>query len=258
LANPLSEKFTTLRPSLLPGLIDAISHNRRHGRRDVRLFEIGTCFSPRRETRSVAVAWTGSAAPEHWSGGAREVDFFDLKGVAEQLCATLDVTGEFVATTRPYLTPGRSAELRVGAGVVGVLGQLTSQVLAPRDLPVSDAVFVLELDLDHLTTLSGHAPRMAKPLPRHPSVIRDIAIHVDDALFAETVRGTIRAAAPTTLVDVREFDRYQGKGVPQGRVSLALRLTFQDPNRTLTDAEVHAAMERIIAVLQNELGAVQR
>ncbi len=87
LANPLSEKFTTLRPSLLPGLVDAVSHNRRHGRRDVRLFEIGTRFSPRGETRGAAAAWTGLATPDHWSGGRRDVDFFDVKGVVEQVCA---------------------------------------------------------------------------------------------------------------------------------------------------------------------------
>jgi phenylalanyl-tRNA synthetase beta chain len=99
-------------------------------------------------------------------------------------------------------------------------------------------------------------------------VARDIAILVSDALSAETVRGTIRAAllrqgyggpgSGGTLVDIREFDRYQGKGIPEGHVSLALRLTFQAPDRTLTDAEVHAAMEQIIAELKTQLGATQR
>ena len=107
LANPLSEKFTTLRPSLLPGLIDAVSHNRRHGRRDVRLFEIGTRFSPHGETRAAAAAWTGLATPDHWSGGRRDVDFFDVKGVAEQLGAMLSVSPRIAAATRPYLVDGR-------------------------------------------------------------------------------------------------------------------------------------------------------
>ena len=258
LANPLSEKFTTMRPTLLAGLIDSISHNRRHGRRDVRLFEIGTRFSPRGETRGVAIAWTGTALPEHWSGAAREVDFFDIKGVAEQLCAVMNVQADCVTATRPYLIDGRSAELRIDGRVVGVLGQLAPSVLERRDLPASDAVMACEIDLDALSSLVSRAPRFATPLPRHPSVVRDIAILVDDTLSAETVRGTIRAAGPTTLVDVREFDRYQGKGIPEGRVSLALRLTFQAPDRTLTDTEVHAAMDRIVTDLKNTLGAVQR
>jgi phenylalanyl-tRNA synthetase beta chain len=89
-------------------------------------------------------------------------------------------------------------------------------------------------------------------------VIRDLAILLDDTLSAEAVRGTIRSAGPDTLVDVREFDRYHGKGIAEGKVSLAVRLTFQAPDRTLTDTEVHAAMERIVADLTTKLGATQR
>jgi phenylalanyl-tRNA synthetase beta chain len=258
LANPLSEKFTTLRPSLLPGLIDAVSHNRRHGRRDVRLFEIGTRFAPAGETRAAAVAWTGAATPEHWSAKTREVDFFDVKGVAERICATLTVPVTIVTATRPYLVPGRAAELQVDTATVGVIGQLEPAIAEHRDLPRTDAVYVAEIDLD---ALSRHAPRSAQfvtPLPRHPSVIRDIAILLDDTLSAEAVRGTIRSSGPDTLIDVREFDRYHGKGIAEGKLSLALRLTFQAPDRTLTDAEVHAAMERIVADLTTKLGATQR
>ena len=258
LANPLSEKFTTLRPSLLPGLVDAVSHNRRHGRRDVRLFEIGTRFSRHGETRTAAVAWTGTATPEHWSGKTREVDFFDVKGVAEQVCTTLGVTAEFVAACRPYLIAGRTAELRVDGQVVGVLGQLEPAIAEQRDLPGADAIFVVEIDLDALTARAREGVRFATPLPRHPSVIRDIAILLDDTLSAEAVRDTIRSAGPDTLVDVREFDRYHGKGIAEGKISLALRLTFQAPDRTLTDTEVHAAMERIVQDLTIKLGATQR
>jgi phenylalanyl-tRNA synthetase beta chain len=258
LANPLSEKFTTLRPSLLPGLVDAVSHNRRHGRRDVRLFEIGTRFRPGGEARAAAVVWTGVAEPEHWSRPARQVDFFDVKGVVEQVCATMSVTCEFVPAAAPYLFDGRSAEVRVAGQTVGVCGQLRDAILEKRDLPPDDPVFALEMDLDAVSALVSQSPQFARPLPRHPSVIRDLAILVADTLSAETVRGTIRAAGPATLVDVREFDRYQGKGIPDGQVSLALRLTFQAPDRTLTDIEVHTAMQRIVADLTSQLGAVQR
>jgi phenylalanyl-tRNA synthetase beta chain len=258
LANPLSEKFTTLRPSLLPGLIDAVSHNRRHGMRDIRLFEIGTRFSTPSETRGVAVAWTGAAVPEHWSGRPGEVDLFDVKGVAERLAACLGVTAEFVAATRLYLVDGRAAEWRLHGRAIGVLGQLSSRILEARDLPPADAVYVLEVDLDALSAAAPQETRLAKPLPRHPAVVRDIAILVDDTLSAEAVRDTIRAAGPDTLVDVREFDRYHGTGIPEGKISLALHLTFQAADRTLTDMEVGAAMQKIVASLSNELGAIQR
>src|SRR4029077_13064233 len=85
IANPLSAKFDTLRPSLMPGLVDAVAHNRRHGRRSVGLFEIGARFSARGETRGIGVAWTG-ARWEHWKGGSSDIDFFDVKGIVERLC----------------------------------------------------------------------------------------------------------------------------------------------------------------------------
>jgi phenylalanyl-tRNA synthetase beta chain len=258
LANPLSEKFAVMRPSLLPGLVDAVSHNRRRERRDVQLFEIGTAFSPAGERRSAACVWTGLAVREHWSGSSRHVDFFDLSGIVDQLAAVMDVTVALTPVERPFLTPGRAAEVRVGDVVVGCVGELEAALADRRGLPPGEAVYLAELDLDRLTAAAPVGTRFAAPLPRHPSVVRDLAILVDDALSAEAVRGTIRAAAPGTLVGVREFDRYQGKGIPDGKVSLAIRLTFQAPDRTLTEAEVHDAMSRIVARLQDAIGAVQR
>jgi phenylalanyl-tRNA synthetase beta chain len=258
LANPLSEKFVELRPSLLPGLVDAVSHNRRHGRRDVRLFEIGTRFSRTGETRGAAAAWTGLATPEHWSGGQRDVDFFDVKGVAEQIAASLAVVPTFAPSTRKYLVDGRTADVLVDGTIVGVIGQLDPAIGEARELPRGDALYVAEFDLDAMSAKASNDTRFAQPLPRYPSVVRDVSILVDDTLSAETVRGTIRSAAPPALADVREFDRYQGKGIPEGKVSLSLRLTFRAPDRTLTDAEVSAAMDAIVRALTQTLGAIQR
>jgi phenylalanyl-tRNA synthetase beta chain len=258
IANPLSEKFTTMRPSLLAGVIDAISHNRRHGRPDVRLFEIGTRFSPRGETRGVGFGWTGLATTDHWSGGRRAVDFADIKGVVEQLAAVFHVTPAFTETERPYLVAGRAAALIVNGQTMGVFGQLAPAVGEGRELPAGDEVFIGEIDLDAVSAAAPADTLRATPLPRFPSVVRDISLLVSDALSAETVRGTIRSAAPRTLIQVREFDRYQGKGIPDGKISLSVRLTFQSPERTLTDDEVQTAMQHIIDALTRELQAVQR
>ena len=99
---------------------------------------------------------------------------------------------------------------------------------------------------------------VAQPLPRHPSVLRDIAIIIDAALPAAAVRGTIRQAGPTTLLSIQEFDRYEGKNVTAGCISLAFRLTFRAPDRTLTDTEVQQSMDSIVAALQTTHGAVLR
>lgn len=258
LANPLSEKFAVMRPSLLPGLLDAVSHNRRRERRDIRLFEIGTRFTPRGEERALAFAWTGLATPDHWSGGRRDVDFFDAKGVVEQIAALLWRTPSWVPVSVDSLVDGRRAGLVLDDRLVGVFGLLEPSVAESRGVPRGDLVYVAELDLDAVAREALPRTRAVEPLPRFPSAVRDISILIDDTLSAETVRGTIRAAAPSTLVAVREFDRYTGKGVPEGKVSLSLRLTFQAPDRTLTDEEVHHAMDGVAAALVTSLGAVQR
>jgi phenylalanyl-tRNA synthetase beta chain len=259
IANPLSENFAVLRPSALPSLVDAVSHNRRREQRDVRLFEVGARFSRSAgERRSLACAWTGAAAGEHWSGGARDVDFYDMKGVVERIgdALRLDVTTETLRES--WLVAGRSAAVVANGAHVGVIGQLAPAIAEAHGLPSSDPVYVAEIDLDTVDSVAPKEEPRIEPLPRYPSVTRDISILIDDTLTGQSVRATIREAAPATLVRVREFDRYQGKGVPEGNVSLSLRLTFRASDRTLTDAEVQEAMDTVLAALKERHAAIQR
>ena len=259
IANPLSENFAVLRPSVLPGLVDAVAHNRRREQRDVRLFEIGARFSRTLgERRSLACAWTGAAAAEHWGGGSRDVDFFDIKGVAERVADALRLGVRTKAHREAWLVPGRSAAVMTDGVRIGVLGQLAPAIAEAHGLPVQDAIYVAEIDLDDAEAAAPKEDGRVEPLPRYPSVIRDVSILIDETLAAETVRATVRAAAPPTLVQIREFDRYQGKGVPGGKISLSLRFTFRASDRTLTDAEVQTAMDDILAALKDRHGAIQR
>jgi phenylalanyl-tRNA synthetase beta chain len=266
IANPLSESFAVLRPSLVPGLVDAIGHNRRRERRDVRVFEIGTAFSASDgEARKVALAWTGAGAPEHWSGSGRDVDFFDMRGAVERLAEATGTAVEFSPASVNWLVPGRTASITVATGgpepglALGVIGQLQPAIAEARGVPGADAMFVAEIDLDRLSALaSGRDDLRVTPLPRYPSIVRDLSVLVPDTLPAAAVRGTIRAAAPNELESVAEFDRYQGKGIPDGKVSLSLHLTFRAADRTLTDAEVDRSMDTIVAALGREHGASRR
>jgi phenylalanyl-tRNA synthetase beta chain len=147
--------------------------------------------------------------------------------------------------------------------VRGCVGLLAPAIADARDAPKQDAIFVAELDLDALTTASATSEAARTPA-KQPYVVRDLSIVVDDTLPAEIIRGTIRATAEENdgtdapLVGVGIFDRYQGKGVPGGKVSISLRLTFQAPNRTLTDAEVQRSFDQVLAALVRDHGAVQR
>jgi phenylalanyl-tRNA synthetase beta chain len=261
IANPLSEKFAALRPSLLPGLVDSCVHNRRRERKVVRLFESGSRFTPAGEGRAVAFAWCGAADGPHWSMPTRTVDFFDAKGVVDLVARALGIGVEFVPAARTWMAAGRTAEIVATIGgtrtAIGVVGQIAPEVADARGFPASEELYAAELDVTALRDAA--APALAvESLPRYPSIVRDVSILVDEALPAATVRGTIRAAAPPTLTSIVEFDRYQGKGVPEGRVSLSVRLTFRAPARTLTDEEADAATASIVDALKAAHGAERR
>jgi phenylalanyl-tRNA synthetase beta chain len=259
IANPLSEKFSVLRPSILAGLLDALVYNRRREQEAVRLFEAGATFGPAGEGRNVGWLLTGPRI-EHWSGHAAPVDVFDARGVAELVAEAFGLGLEAAPTSDyPWFVTGRVAVLTVnghdGPVVVGAVGQLRSDLVASRGLGQSDAVVGGELDLGALVRLARPSDTRVAPLPRFPSVVRDLSILVDERLPAADVRGTIRAHAPGILVSVREFDRYKGKGMPDGRVSLSLRLTFRAADRTLVDSEVQRAVDAIVSALRAAHGA---
>jgi phenylalanyl-tRNA synthetase beta chain len=259
IGNPLSAQFSILRPSLVPGLLASVAHNRHRERADVRLFELGATMTRGGESRRVAFAMTGGGSRAHWSAAHRPIDFFDAKGIVEAIANALRVEVAFAGADLPtYLVRGRAASVSTAGRSAGSVGMLAPAIVSSAGMSSADDVYVGELDLEVLTSAQAATPLTVAPLPRYPSIARDISIVVDETLPAETVRGTIRAAAPDTLVSVREFDRYQGKGVPEGRVSLSLRLTFRSLERTLTDAEVEMAMKDILSALKDAHNAVQR
>ncbi|MCC7042893.1 MAG: phenylalanine--tRNA ligase subunit beta [Acidobacteria bacterium] len=244
ITNPLSEKFAVLRPSIVASVYESLVYNRNRQAADVRLFEVGSVFSSGRGERA-AVGWvlTGSRGA-HWSGDAGPIDFTDTKGIAELVAEAFGTPVTVAqADDLSWLVRGERAEVLVGARRAGWIGRLT------HASGVEPPVYAGELELDALSRASAGSVREIRPLPRFPSAVRDLSILVDERLPAADVRGTIRTSAPSTLVAVREFDRYQGKGVPAGQVSLSIRLTFRHADRTLTDAEVQQAVESIVEAL---------
>jgi phenylalanyl-tRNA synthetase beta chain len=258
IANPLSENFGVLRPSLLPGLVGAVAYNRHREQREVRLFEIGARFTAAGERRAIAAVWAGVTGGDHWGGATRPVDFFDIKGVAERIASALGLDVRAEPASHGWLVPGRAAVLMAGEMPIGHVGLLSPAVGEQHGLTPADAVYAVEVDLDMAESIASRGTTIVHALPRFPSVTRDISILIDETLPAADIRQTIFDAAPALLERVREFDRYQGKGVPEGKVSLSMRLTFRSADRTLTDAEVQEAMDDVLRVLRAKHSAIQR
>jgi phenylalanyl-tRNA synthetase beta chain len=259
LANPLSADLAVMRPSLLPGLIEALSHNRARQQERVRLFELGRVFAagdPPDETPSVAIVACGSARAEQWGEAARPLDFFDLKGDLDALIAWGGEPQRWSvhADGLPgWLHPGRSARVVRDGQTVGYLGALHPQLAKALDL--GPDVHVLELALEPV--LGRRLPK-AEPVPRFPSVRRDIAVDVPEAVGWSQIEQAVRDSLGGALAELRLFDRYSGKGVEAGRKSLAMGLILQDASRTLTDDDADRCVRNAVAVLEESCEAKLR
>ena len=264
LANPLSAELGVMRPSLLPGLAAALARNTARQQLRVRLFEIGKTFASTeagqapRETRRIAAVACGEAAREQWGVPERGLDFHDLKGDLDSLAALSGATLEYRASSEAFAHPGRSADVyrlvEAGDAVrVGWIGQLHPRL--QQSIAVDAEVFAFELDFDLL--LGRNLPR-ARAMSKYPSVRRDLAFVVAEAVSWAAMQATVKRAAGQSLREVRLFDRYAGKGVETGFKSLAMGLILQDESRTLTDRDVEAVVAEVVAALEHDHAAAIR
>jgi phenylalanyl-tRNA synthetase beta chain len=277
LANPLSSDMDVLRPSLLPGLIHALRHNVSRKNYDVALFEVGRVFAegkdaalsrqrsgdsatrgPYQEERRVAMALTGRRQLPFWSGDDREAKFdaYDLKGVLEEFFEQFGLRGmTFNRRPDPSGWFLESATIQLGKQTLGEFGQLAPPLAKKHDL--RDAVFLAELNLDLLLARRNPA-KSFKPLPPFPTIRRDVAMLVPEATTHDAVLQIVKQTKPANLEAVELFDVFRGKNVPAGQKSVAYAFTYRSPEKTLTDAEVNAAHEKLVLQFKENLGAAVR
>ncbi len=259
LANPISADLAVMRTSLWPGLLKTLIYNQKRQQTRIRLFEHGLNFIPaaaglRQEPYLAGIA-AGTALPEQWNVPARPLDFFDLKADVEALLA---LSGEpeaftFIAAGHPALHPGQSARIERAGAVVGWLGALHPRVA--RDLDVEGDTFLFELRLDGVQT--ARTP-MFRELSRFPASRRDLAIVVDESVTVRAIQDCIHRHGGERLREAWLFDVYRGKGIAEGKKSLAFGLILQDFSHNLTDSVVEETVSGIIAGLAGQFGATLR
>lgn len=261
LLNPISEEMEVMRTSLLPGLLSSLRNNISRRIEDVRLYEAGRVFLPctacsiSEERMRIASVMTGNRIRKTWYQEGRGADFFDIKGTVESLIRSLGISEvSFQEMETPYLQPGQSAWVMIGDRSVGPVGTLHPRIREKYD--IKDWAGCFELDLDPIEENAlGHTPY--RSLPRYPAVLRDLALLAPVGVPALEIEAVLSETG-TDLADIRLFDLYQGKGIAEGFRSLAYSLAFQSHDRTLTDEEVDASVDRILKELKKRLGVKLR
>ena len=263
LENPLSSDMDMLRPSLLPGLIHSLRHNLTRKNYDVAVFEIGRVFTnvngQTKENRNVAIAITGQRALPFWAGGERDAKFdaYDLKGLVEEFIEQFGLRGvafgKRAESTALFL---ESAAVTLGGKLpLGELGQLLPVLAKKYDL--RDGVFLAEFNLDLLLSKRNPA-KSFKALPQFPSSRRDVAMLVPETVTHDAVLQAVKQAKAANLEAVELFDVFRGKSVPDGQKSMAYAFTYRAADKTLTDADVNSAHEKVTAALKTQLQAELR
>ena len=268
LANPIAVELSDMRPSLLPGLLRAAARNADRGFADAALFEVGQCFAsdePEGQSMRAAGLRRGTArhggAGRHWDGAAHAVDAFDAKADAVALLTALGIPLGGLQVTQggpDWLHPGRSGTLAFGRDVIGSFGEIHPRI--GRALDLKGAAMVFEITLD-LLPLPKHRPTKMKPklvLSDLQAVTRDFAFVMDRDVpvgdLVKAVGNVDRALVTKTEV----FDLYEGPGIDPGKKSVALAVTLQPAEKTLTDAEIEAVSAKIVAAAAKRANAVLR
>ena len=263
LQNPLTEDQGVLRTTLIPNILQVLQYNFNRQVENQLVFELGKIFVPAekdtmlpQEEVMVSLALSGQMPQNDWQNHPRPLDFFYLKGVLEALIAGLGIKKYSWKTVQlPFLHPTRGAALLVNEKEAGFLGALHPAV--QEKFQFKQDVYLAELSVDDLMSTAALLPSF-KPLPRFPSVLRDVAFTVSEEVSAGDILQSIRECGGELLEDIRLFDVYRGSQIPQGYLSLAFALTFRHSERTLKDEEINAIQETMEKVLYKKYGATLR
>lgn len=257
LANPLSSLQDSLRTNLRSGLLSILSFNERRQEDSYKLFELGRIYIPEDkglpDEREMLAGILSGLRPRGWDREEGELNFYDAKGILESLFSALGLKADFVPSSDPGLSPGKQAEILINKSVAGVIGEIHHDV--QEAFEIKNKAFLFEIDISVIEkNISPLKPYY--PVTRYPSIIRDMALIVDSAIPSGQIIAIMKKFP--LIEHVWLFDLYTGAGITKGKKSLAYRLVFQAPDRSLTDEEVKGIQEQIIEKLHSEFGTSLR
>lgn len=264
LANPISSDLDCMRPSILPNLATAAGRNAARGFADVALFEVGPQFfgpEPGEQRLMATGLRAGKTGPRHWEAKPRPVDVFDAKADAIGALAAAGAPVDnlqVVAEAPDHYHPGRSGALKLGPKVLAYFGDLHPGVV--KALDVKGPMVGFEVFLEEIP-LPKQKPTKSRPLLKASSLQpleRDFAFVLDSAVAADAVVRAAKGADKALIADVSVFDLYEGKNMPEGKKSLAITVTLQPTEKTLTDEEIEFVSNKVISAVEKATGGVLR
>jgi phenylalanyl-tRNA synthetase beta chain len=262
LTNPIIEEASRMRQTLLPGLLNSIRHNLNQSLRDVRLFEAGRVFMASAgdelpaEREVLALAATGGVLEADRALAPRDLTFFDLKGAVQAAVDAMNLPPlEFAAIESMHLRPGQAAAISADGSRVGLIGRLSDSVASTYKF--RQPVFVAELDLTALLALDEQ-PVLYSPLPRFPSIVRDVSLLIDRSVSVSQLFDAARSQQQEQFAGVSFVGTYEGEGIPENKRSVTLRFEYRAADRTLRDEEVDAIHRPLIDTLKEKFSAEVR
>lgn len=256
--NPLSEDQSVMRTTLLPGLLDVTARNLSFRLLNVQVFELRRIYLPADdqdlpvEPVYAAGVLTGLRDPESWSRSAERLDFYDVKGILENIFATLGITNVMYEATdlEPFYHPGKACSVFVGKDNIGSFGEI--HPTAQESYAIEKPLYYFELNIEKVLSFCTDITTVSPP-PRFPETFRDIAMLIQDDLATGVVLDCIRANKIKEIENVELFDLYKGPGIPDGHKSIAVRVRYRSPERTLTDEEVNQLQEHVVQNLLKKI-----
>ena len=255
--NPISENMNIMRPSLLPSLLDTLSYNLNQGIENLKIFEIGTVFQKGKnhkinQKELIGGLISGIQDKDNWSGLNEPMDFFDLKGDLENVLND-SAKYYFKKAEIPYLHPGKTALLLKGDSVIGYIGSVNPKLLDKFDIKQEVNFFEISIN-----ATSSKSNIKFKKFSRFPFAQRDLSFIVDEGIASSMITDLIISKAGDNLKEIKLFDVYKGKGIPQGKTSLTYALGWQASNRTLKDKEIDEIIKKLVAFLSKKFNAKLR
>lgn len=257
--NPLVDEQSVMRTTLLPGLLETVQRNLSYRTMNMRIFEFRRIYLPvpdaelPHEPLIAAGIMTGKRYPEGWNQAKEDVDFYDLKGVMEVVLDGLGISDPVYSfgDVPPFFHPGKSCSVRCKSEIIGAFGELHPTV--QENFGFEKALYYFEIDFQKLLEcIKDDGANVAVP-PKFPDNSRDIALLLADEIPATDILKVVRSLRIADLEDVEIFDLYKGKGIPDGKKSIAVRVRYRSSQRTLTDEEVNQLHQQVMSKLVKDL-----